>query len=79
MNVALALPDAAVSVAVCEVLTAKTVAVNPALVAPAGTVTLAGTVIAELLLPSWTLVPPVRAAAVRLAVHASIPALLMEA
>jgi hypothetical protein len=77
-NVALELPDVAVSVAVCEALTAETVAVNPALVAPAGTAALAGTVTAALLLASWMLMPSAGAAAVRLTVHTSVPAPLME-
>ncbi len=78
-KVALALPEVAVSVTVCEELTAVTVALNPTLVDPAGTVTLAGTVTVVLLLASWMLIPPVGAAAVSVAVHASVPALLMDA
>jgi hypothetical protein len=78
-KVALALPYVAVSVAVCEELTAVTVAVKPTLVEPAGTVTLAGTVTAVLLLTRPMAMPPVGAAAVKLAVHVSVPALLMDA
>ncbi len=77
-RVALAVPDVAVRVAVCKALTAATVAVKPAPVDPAGTVTLAGTVTAELLLASWMLRPPAGAVAVRFAVHASVPAPLIE-
>jgi hypothetical protein len=46
-------------------------AVKPALVAPAGTVTVAGTVTAALLLDRPTLSPPAGAAAFRFTVHAS--------
>ena len=62
---------AAVSVAVCAVLTEATFAVNAAVVAPAATVTDAGTVTALLLLARLTLVPPVGAAPDRVTVHAS--------
>ena len=61
----------AVTVAVCAVPTAVTLAVNPAEVAPAATVTEAGTVTALLLLARVTLVPPVGAAPDRVTVHAS--------
>jgi hypothetical protein len=47
--------------------------VNPALVAFAGTVTVLGTVTAELLLDRLTLMPPLGAAAVSVTVHASVP------
>jgi hypothetical protein len=60
-------------------VTAKTEAVNPALVALGGTVTLAGTFTAALLLARLTLVPPLGAAAVKLTVQASVPAALIEA
>ena len=46
---------------------------NPALVAFAGTVTVLGTVPAELLLDRLTLSPPLGAAAVSVTVHASVP------
>jgi hypothetical protein len=49
------------------------VAVNPALVAFAGTVTVLGIVTAELLLDRLTLSPPLGAAAVSVTVHASVP------
>ena len=48
-------------------------AVNPALVAFAGTVTAAGTTTAELLLDKLTVIPPLGAAAVSETVHASVP------
>ena len=60
------------------VVTAVTVAVNPALVAPAGTVTEPGTVTAELLLDRLTASPPVPAAAERLTVQLSLPAPVNE-
>jgi hypothetical protein len=69
----------AVSVAVCEVLTDDTVALNPALVAVAGTVTEAGTETALLLLASPTAIPPVGAEPVSVTVHASVPAPVIEA
>jgi hypothetical protein len=61
-------------VADCVVVTAVAVAVNPALSAPAATVTEAGTVTAELLLVSVTASPPVGAAALSDTVHESLPA-----
>jgi hypothetical protein len=54
-------------------------AVKPADVAPLGTVTLDGTETAELLLDTATATPPLGAAAVRLTVHASLPAPVIEA
>jgi hypothetical protein len=47
--------------------------VNPALVALAGTVTVPGTVTAELLLDKLTISPPLGAAAFKVTVHASVP------
>jgi hypothetical protein len=67
----------AVSVAVCAVETAEEVAVKLALVAPAATVTDAGTVTAELLLAKATVNPPA-AAAFRVTVQASVCAPVME-
>ena len=61
----------AVSVAVCAVPTAEAVAVNPALEAPAATVTDAGTVTAALLLAKLT-VRALAAAPVSVTVHASV-------
>lgn len=77
-NVALAPPPVAISVAVCVELTAETVAENPALAAFAGTITLAGTATAVLLLARLTLSPPVGAAAAKVTVQASDPEPAME-
>jgi hypothetical protein len=52
--------------------------VNPALVAFAGTVTLAGTVTAALLLESATLRPPLAAAEVSVTVQATTPDSVMD-
>jgi hypothetical protein len=49
--------ELAVTVTFCAELTAETAAVNPALVAPADTVTVAGTTTAVLLLDKLTLSP----------------------
>ena len=65
-------PTDAVSAAVCAVVTAETVAVNPVVADPAGTVTDPGTLTALLLLPRPTVSPPVPAAALRVTVHASV-------
>lgn len=64
----------AVSVAVCVVVTVVAVAVKLAVVEPAATVTLAGTVTAKSLLVSVTLWPPVGAAPLRVTVQASVDA-----
>jgi hypothetical protein len=61
----------ALKVAFCVDPTADALAVKPALVAPAATVTAAGTVTAVLLLDRLTLSPPVGAAAFSFTVHAS--------
>ncbi|MGD0914320.1 MAG: hypothetical protein ABR928_20700 [Terracidiphilus sp.] len=53
-------------------VTADAVAVNPVLVALAGTVTLAGKVTAELLLERLTAKPPAGAAELSVTVHASV-------
>jgi hypothetical protein len=66
-------PALAIIVTACAVATEATVAVNPTLVAFAGTVTVLGTVTAELLLDRLTLSPPLGAAAVSVTVHASVP------
>lgn len=68
----------AVSVAVCAVLTALTVAAKLALVAPAATVTDAGTVIAELLLLRLIANPPVGAAPLKATVQLSAPAPVID-
>jgi hypothetical protein len=49
------------------------VAVNSALVAPAGTVTVLDTVTAELLVDRFTSSPPLGAATVSVTMHASVP------
>ena len=67
-------PAAAVSVTACAELTDATVAVNPALVALAATVTEDGTVTDVLLLESPTLSPLLPAGALSVTVHASAPA-----
>jgi hypothetical protein len=67
-------PALAVSVTDCAVLTADAVAVNPALVALAGTVIEAGIVTALLLLDRLTGNPPLGAAELNVTVQASVPA-----
>jgi hypothetical protein len=69
---------AAVSVAVCAVVTAAAVAVNPALTAPSGTVILPGTVTAGLLLARATARPPAGAAELRLTAQLSVPEPVMD-
>ncbi len=64
----------AVSATFCAVLTELTVAVKPALVSPAGTLTEAGTVTAALLLNRLTASPPLAAAAFNVTVQLSVPA-----
>jgi hypothetical protein len=71
-------PELAVSVTVVAVLTVETVAEKLAVVAPADTVTDAGTVTALLLLVMPTANPPLAAAAFSVTVQLSVPALLME-
>lgn len=66
-----ALPLLAVRVAVCCALTVETVAVNVALVALAGTFTVAGTETAALPLARSTVTPLV--GAVKVTVHLSVP------
>jgi hypothetical protein len=73
-KVSATLPALAVRVAVCAVLTDETVAANLALLAPAATVTEAGTVTALLLLERLTLNPPLGAAALNATVQESVPA-----
>jgi hypothetical protein len=72
-------PALAVTVTVSAVVTEATVAVNPALVAPAATVTVAGTETAALLLAKLTLSPPLGAAEVKVTVQASAPAPVRDA
>jgi hypothetical protein len=78
-NVAETPPAVAVIVAVCDELTAPAAAVNPTVAVPAGTVTLPGTATAASLLARLTVMPLVGAAAVKLTVHGSDPAPLIEA
>ena len=73
-KVLLVLPEVAVSVAVCDEVTAATVALKPALVDPEATATLDGTVTEELELDSDTLKPPLGAAPLNVTVHESLPA-----
>jgi len=68
----------AVSVAVCGEVTVEAVAVNPALVALAGTVTAAGRLTALLLLARLTLIPPLGAAELSVTVQASVPAPVID-
>lgn len=72
-------PELAVRFAVCVLATAVVVAVKFALVSPAGTVTDAGTVTAELLLERFTTSPPAGAPVLRFTVHRSEPAPMMVA
>ena len=65
-------PAAAVSVTACAVLTDEADAVNPALVALAGTVSVAGTLTAPLLLERFTLKPPLGAEPLNVTWHASV-------
>jgi hypothetical protein len=71
--------ELAVNVAACAVPTALTFAVKPALVAFAGTISVDGTVTAALLLVIATLKPPLGAAPLKVTVHASVPAPVIEA
>jgi hypothetical protein len=73
------LPALAVIVSVWAVATEATLAVNPALTAFAGTVTVLGTVTAEPLLDRLTVSPPLGAAAVSVTVHAFVPDPVMTA
>lgn len=72
-------PIPAVSVTVCAVETDDTLAVNLALGAFAGNITVAGTVTAALLLARLTARPPAGAAPVRLTVQGSDSAPVIEA
>jgi hypothetical protein len=69
----LTLPALAVSVAVCDEVTAATVAVKLAVEAPEVTEMLDGTVTDELLLESDTLTPPLGAAPLNVTVQESVP------
>lgn len=72
-------PALAVKVDVCGVVTALTVALNVAVVAPSATVTEEGTVTAALLLVKATEVPPLGAAVLSVTVQASVPGPTTEA
>jgi hypothetical protein len=67
-----------VRVTVVAALTAVTVAVKPALIAPDATVTDAGTLIAELLLARLTASPPLAAAGFTVTEQLSVPAPVIE-
>jgi len=71
-------PWVAISVTVCEVVTADTLLTKLALVAPAATVTEEGTVITLLLLARVTDTPVEGAAEVRVTVQLSVPAPIIE-
>jgi hypothetical protein len=73
------LPALAVSVTACAFATGETVALNPALVAFAATVTVAGTVTAVLLLDRLTVEPPLAAGAFSVITQASVPAPVIDA
>jgi hypothetical protein len=72
-------PELALMVTALEAVTEDTVAVKPALVAFAGTVTEPGTVTAESLLVRFMIRPPLGAAAVNVTVQASVPDPVMVA
>jgi hypothetical protein len=66
-------PALAVSVTDCATLTAEAAAEKLARVAPAATVTVAGTLTDVLLLPSFTISPVLSAAAFKVTVQLSVP------
>jgi hypothetical protein len=72
-------PEVAVRVTVCAVVTEAMVAEKAALVALAGTVTVAGRVTAGLLLERLTFNPPLPAAELRVTVQTSVPDPVIEA
>jgi hypothetical protein len=71
-------PSVAISVTVCEVVTADTVLAKLALVAPAPTVMEEGTVTTALLLARVTATPALGAAEVSVTVQVSVPAPIIE-
>jgi hypothetical protein len=71
-------PEVAVKVVACVVVTDAMVAEKAALVALAGTVTVAGRVTAASLLWRLTFSPPLPAAALRVTVQASVPEPVIE-
>jgi hypothetical protein len=74
-----AVPEVAVRVADCVLVTESIVAEKATLVALAGTVTVAGSITAELLLERLTFSPPLPAAALRNTVQESVPDPVIEA
>lgn len=72
-KLAIAPPELAVSTTACEPETAEMEEVKLALVAPAATVTDAGTLTAALLLDRFTVAPPSGAAALSVTAQASVP------
>jgi hypothetical protein len=72
------LPALAVSVTICEVVTAVTVAEKLPVLEPEATVTDAGTVTNALLLLRFTANPPLTAAVFSVTVQASVPAALID-
>ena len=78
VKVLVALLMLAIRVTVTELLTDETVAVNPAVVDPAGTVTDAGRVTALLLQDRPTANPPVGAAVLNVTVQLSVPAPVID-
>ena len=77
-NVFVTFPSVAESVTACDELTVAAVAAKLALVAPAATVTVTGTVTAVLLLVRFTEKPPVAAAVFKVTVQVSVPAPVIE-
>jgi hypothetical protein len=77
-NVCATPPALAVSVADCNVVTGATLAVKSALLAPAATITVAGTVTALFALDRFTLMPPLAAAAFIVTVQASVAAPVID-
>ena len=71
-------PMLALNVAACTEVTGEMLTVNSALLAPAGTVTAAGTTTALLLLARFTERPPLFAAAFSVTVQLSVPAPVID-
>ena len=78
VNVCDIVPAVAVRVTDCAVEADEAVAVNVALVAPTATVTVDGTVTAELLLARLTLTALLAGATFSVTVHASVPAPVID-
>ena len=77
-KVADSLAALAIKVADSAELAGETDAVKAALVAPAATITVAGTITNELLLVRFTVDPPLAAAAFRVTVQLSVPAPVID-